>query len=156
MTNLKLQKKLASKALKAGKGRVKLDSGMAEELKEAITKLDIKDLAKEGAIEVLPVKAVSRHRARKRHLQKKKGRQRGHGKRKGKATARTPKKEVWMNKIRGMRKELKVFKEGGALDKETYRTLYRKAKGGFFRSKRHMRTYVDQHGLLKTVKEDKE
>lgn len=152
MSNLKLQKKLASKALKVGKNRIRLDNTLTEELKEAITKADIKDFIEDGIIEVIPKKGVSRHRARTRHLQKKKGRQRGQGKRKGKAGARTPKKQIWIHKIRGMRKELKLLKAAGQLAVETYRILYRRAKGGFFRSKRHMLTHIEQKGLLKEVK----
>ena len=149
MTNLTLQKKLASKVLKAGKGRIKIDGSMAEEIKEAITRADIKDLIEDGAIEVVQKKGVSRHRARARHLQKKKGRQRGHGSRKGKAGARTPKKQVWMTKIRSIRRELKSLRSDAILADETYRLLYRRAGGGFFRDRNHLLVYIKQHKIAK-------
>jgi large subunit ribosomal protein L19e len=149
MTNLRLQKRLASKALGVGRARVKLDSGMAEEIKEAITREDIKELVKDGIIEIIQKKGVSRHRARARHLQKRKGRQRGHGNRKGKAGARTPKKQVWMAKIRRIRAELKSLRDDAVLVPDTYRILYRRAGGGFFRDRNHLLVYIKQHKLAK-------
>lgn len=149
MSNLRLQKKLASKVLKAGKGRVKIDSEMAEEIKEAITRADITDLIKEGAIEVVSKQGVSRHRARARHIQKKKGRQRGQGLRKGKVGARTPKKRKWINKIRSIRRELKSLRADAVVTDETYRKLYRRAGGGFFRDRSHLLIYIKQHRMTK-------
>jgi len=149
MTNLKLQKKLAKKVLGVGNKRIKIDSAVAEEIKEAITRADIKDLVEDGAIEVVQKKGVSRHRARARHLQRKKGRQRGHGLRKGKAGARTPKKQVWMAKIRRIRAELKSLRVDAVLGAETYRLLYRRAGGGFFRDRGHLLVYIKQHKLAK-------
>ena len=151
MTNLKLQKKLASKVAKVGKKRVKIDASAHEELKESITRGDIAGLIRDGIIEVKKAKGVARHRARKRHEQRKKGRQRGHGKRKGKAGARTPTKRVWINKIRPLRKALRELKEKG-LQSRVYRELYRKAKGNFFRSTKHMLQYVEQHKLMEAAK----
>ena len=149
MTNLSLQKRLARKVLGVGSKRIKIDNAVAEEIKEAITRADIKDLIEDGAIEVLQKKGVSRHRARARHLQRKKGRQRGHGLRKGKAGARTSKKQVWMAKIRRIRAELKSLRADAVLTDEIYRLLYRRAGGGFFRDRGHLLVYIKQHKLAK-------
>ena len=35
------------------------------------------------------------------------------------------------------------------LDNEGYRELYLKAKGGYFRSKRHVKLYIDEHSMIK-------
>jgi large subunit ribosomal protein L19e len=156
MSNLKLQKRLASKVLKVGKSRVKLDGAMAEELKEAITRADVEDLVKEGIIEVKKGKSVSRHRARARHSQRLKGRQKGHGRRKGVKTARTPRKRTWINKIRALRKELFALRDAGRLTGDKFVELYRKAKGNFFRSRKHMHLYAEQHGFLKAEASNKE
>lgn len=155
MSNLKFQKKLASKVLGVGKDRVKIDSAMAEEFEEAITREDIRELVAAGAIEVAPKKGVSRHRARKRHAQKKKGRRRGHGKRKGRAGARAPKKRAWINKIRAIRRELKSLRGDAVLTDENYRMLYRKASGGFFRNRHHLLVYIQQHRLAKKSVKDR-
>ena len=150
---LKLQKRLAKVVAKAGGKRIKLDPSATTEIKEAITKADVRALISDGIITVKPASGVSRARARKRHIQKKKGRQKGHGKRKGKKTARTPRKRSWINKIRPQRAILKELKKKKLLDSKTYRMLYLRAKGGFFRSKRHLMLYLKQNELIKGGKE---
>ena len=147
--DLKLQKKLASQITKTSKKRVKISPEGKEQVKQAITKADIISLVKEGIITVLPKKGTSRHRARARAIAKKKGRQRGISTKKGRKTARTPRKATWMNKVRIQRKVLKDLKDKGHLEKSTYRNLYLKVKGGFFRSKKHLLLYISQHNLMK-------
>ena len=51
-----------------------------------------------------------------------------------------------MRTQRGFLKELKEKKIVTGL---IYRQLYRKSKGGFFRSKRHIKLYVEEHDLTK-------
>ena len=149
MTNLNKQKILAGKVAGVGKDKIKIDSSMAEEIKEAITKEDIRSLIAEGAIEVVKDVGISRHRARKRHIQRKKGRQRGQGKREGKVCARYPSKLKWMNKIRSIRVVLKELKTTGKVTLANYRDLYRKAKGGFFRDRGHLEIYLKQNKMVK-------
>lgn len=146
---LSLQKKLAAKAFKVSPKRVKLDPKRGEDIKEGITKSDMRGLFSDGAISVLQKKGVSRARANKILKQKAKGRRKGVGSRKGKKTAISPKKDTWMNKIRSQRKLLRSFKEGGLVDTKTFRDLYNKAKGGFFRSRKHIKLYVQEHRLFK-------
>ena len=38
------------------------------------------------------------------------------------------------------------------IEKKTYQKLYLKAKGGFFRNKRHIKLYLEEYGLLKKKK----
>ena len=146
---LKIQKRLGGQILKCSKNKIVLDPERLEDIKEAITKADIKTLIIDHAIAKRPVKGGSRVRARKRALQKKKGKRRGFGTRKGKKTARLPKKEAWMNKIRAQRKLLNDLKERKRIDARTYRELYTKAKGGFFRSLRHIKLYIKEHNMIK-------
>ena len=94
-------------------------------------------------------KGVSRARANKILKQKAKGQQKGLGSKKGKRTASNPKKDVWMKKIRVQRAFLKELKEKSLIETATYSNLYRKAKGGFFRSKKHIKLYIDEHRLIK-------
>ena len=98
------------------------------DIKEAITKFDIKTLITNGVIKAKPVKSVSRVRARKQLVQKRKGRRQGPGSRKGKSTARLPKKLAWINRIRIQRAFLKELKEKGIITKTIYRELYLKSK----------------------------
>ncbi len=152
---LKTQKRLAAQVLKCSKKRIKFDEERLEDIKESITKADIRALVIDKAISKKKKKGISRVRARKRQEQRKKGKQKGHGSRKGKKTARAPKKKDWMNKIRLQRSVLKNFKDKGLIDNASFRDLYKKAKGGFFRSKRHIKIYLEEHKLIKKTKEDK-
>ncbi len=147
MSNLKLQKRLAKYVAGAGKSRIRLDPDAASDIKEAITKADIKGLIDEGVIKVVQKKGVSRRRAIERHSQRKKGRQRGYAKRKGTKSARAPPKRAWINKIRPLRRTLNELK--ASLKEGKYRELYRMAKGNFFRNTRHLLLYVEQHKLNK-------
>jgi large subunit ribosomal protein L19e len=144
---LKAQKKLAAAVLKCSKSRIRFDAERLDEIKEAITKVDIKSLIKDNAISRKPVNNTSRFRARKKLVQKRKGRQKGPGSRKGKSTARLPKKRRWINQIRIQREFLRYLRDKGIINKKVYRDLYLKCKGGFFRSKRHLKLYIDEHSL---------
>lgn len=149
---MKLQKKLAARILKSTVHRIKLDSNELPAIKEAITKADIKGLIKSGLIRSVKIKGKGNFHSRKIKAQKRKGRQQGIGSRKGKASARERPKIKWMNKIRAQRKLLKALKENDHIDGKVYRNLYRKAKGGFFRSKRHIKMFIEEQGLLKNEK----
>lgn len=144
-----IQKKLASQILKCSKKRIWFDSSSLDEIKEAITKVDVRSLINKGTIKRKPMVGVSKSRARKRKEQRKKGRQKGHGSRKGKRTARLPKKRAWIGKIRIQRVFLKLLRKNKLIDVTTYRTLYKKCSGGFFRSKRHIKLYIDEYELIK-------
>ena len=141
---LNTQKKIAASVLGCSKNRVVLDVERLEEIKEAITKTDIRSLIKDGAIKEKPIKGTSKSRARKIKTQKRKGQKAGSGSRKGKATARKPKKEAWMSKIRIQRKFIKELKDKGIVDTKQHSELRSKSKGGFFRSKRHIKIFLDK------------
>jgi large subunit ribosomal protein L19e len=145
--NLKNQKKLAGKLVKASPKRVKIDPLRVEELKEAITKADLRGLIADGAITKEQKKGVSRARANKIKIQKSRGQRKGKGNRKASKTFFTPKKETWMKKMRVQRALLATLKEKGHIDSKTRTLLYRKVKGGFFRSTKHIKVYVQEHEL---------
>lgn len=149
---LKVQKRLAAQLMKCSEKRVWFDEDRLEDIKEAITKADIRGLISGGVIQEKPVKSISRGRARKKKMQKRKGRGKGHGSRKGKKTARLPKKEAWMNKVRVQRDFLKKLKELRLVEKRACNEVYKKIKGGFFRSKRHLKIYLEERHLIKKVK----
>lgn len=151
--NLRAQKRMAATLLKTGLNRVWFDDDRLTEVKEAITKADIRALIKDKAIQAKPEQGNSRYRIRKLKKQKSKGRRKGKGSRTGKKTARLSSKESWMAKIRTQRDLIKTLREKLLIDCSTYRMLYRKSKGGFFRSRRHIKLYLTEHGMIKEAKE---
>lgn len=157
--NLGKQKQLAARALKVSKQRVKFNPKTPEEvksLKEMISREDAKALLEEKIIVKNPKKGNSRTRANHTLAQKKKGRQQGHGSRKGTAKARFNTKDRWMIKIRALRKALYDLRESEKLDNKTFRDLYLKSKGNFFRNKRHLNLYIEQNKLLTEVSNEKQ
>lgn len=146
---LKTQKRLAAEILKCSEKRIVFDPNRLDEIKEAITKADVRGLIGNKIITKKPVKGVSKVRARKRKEQRRKGRQRGFGSKKGKKTARLPKKKAWANRVRIQRDFAKNLRSKKAIRKKDYRNIYMKIKGGFFRSKRHIKLYLKEHGLVK-------
>ncbi len=146
---MELQKRLAGQIFRCGPRRVRLDPEKLSEVKEAITKFDITRLIKKGIIRRVQVKGVSRARAKHNRIQKRKGRQSGHGSRKGKSTARQNPKDVWIMNVRAQRELIKKLRSGQHIDKPSFRTLYRKVKGGFFRSTKHIKIYIEEQDMVK-------
>ncbi len=153
---MKIQKRLASQVFNVSEKRIKFDNQRLADIKSAITKSDIRKLADEGAIVKIQEKGVSRGRARKIKSQKSKGQRKGKGSRQGKSTARLPRKESWMNKIRSQRNLIAEFREKKLISNDTYRKLYLKCKGGFFRSTRHIKIYLEDNKLFQKEEENKE
>ena len=146
--DLSLQKRLAGQVLKAAPKRIRFDPIRLNDIKAAITKMDIKSLIAEGAISVIPARGVSRVRARKFAQQRAKGLRKGPGSKKGKVTARTPAKQEWMNKIRAQRTFIKELRKNGIITPEGFQHLYRKSNGGFFRNVRHVKVYMNEQNLV--------
>ncbi len=149
---LTVQKRLAAVLFKSAQDRVWFDEDRLADIKEAITKQDIKGLVNEGAIRIKPLKSTSRGRARKIKIQKSKGLQKGSGSRKSGQNARITKKDRWIKKIRIQRIFLKELRDKKIIPTGIYQDLYLKSKGGFFRSKRHIKIYIEEKGLVKAKK----
>ncbi len=147
--DLKTQRRLAAKILKIGQNRVWIDEDRIDDVSEAVTREDIRRLIRDKAVKARPEAGVSKHRARKRKIQRAKGRRRGHGKRKGKLGAKISKKRRWIQTIRPVRDSLKKLRDTNKIDRSTYRKLYMMAKGGIFRSRSHLETYVKEHKLTR-------
>ena len=144
-----VQRRLAAQILKCGENRIRFDSDRLEDIKEAITKTDIRSLVSNGVISKRRLLNTSGFWARKRREQKSYGKQKGHGSRKGKKTARLNPKRTWMNKIRLQRGFIKSLRENNMITSVAYHELYMKSKGGFFRSLRHLKLYITEKGLIK-------
>ncbi len=146
---VKIQKRLAARVLKCSESNVWLDPSRLEEIKEAITKADIKSLVKDKAIIAKKRIGTSKYRTRKNKLQKSRGRRRGPGSRKSGVNARISKKSRWANHIRTQRSFLQNLRYKDVIEKSGYRLLYMKSKGGFFRSKRHLKIYMEENSFIK-------
>ncbi|MFA5772643.1 MAG: 50S ribosomal protein L19e [Thermoplasmata archaeon] len=145
--DLKNQRRMASELLKCGYNRVWVDPTRMEDVADAVTRGDIRMLIGTGAIIAAQKKGVSRGRARALQIQKKKGRHRGRGSIGGTAFARFPKKQRWIQTIRPIRRVLREFKNNKVIDKHIYRLFYRRAKGGMYKSKAHLRMQLKLHGV---------
>ncbi|MBS3060793.1 MAG: 50S ribosomal protein L19e [DPANN group archaeon] len=138
-------KQLAGDVLNTGAHKIVIKD--LEKARQALTRDDIRALAKQGALEAKPRKGVSRGRAKKIAKQKKKGLRKGRGKRKGAIGTRLPKKEVWMTKIRALRRKLQELKPD-LPDIKTYRHLYNMSRGGYFRNKAHLQIFIEDKGYI--------
>ncbi|MCD6263988.1 50S ribosomal protein L19e [Candidatus Bathyarchaeota archaeon] len=145
--NLRSKKRLAASILKVGVSRVWIDPEYLEDVEAAITRDDIRRLIREGIIRRLPSESQSRARARLLAAKKKKGLRRGPGSRKGSKHATVGRKERWMNRIRALRRRLRILRERRVITTRTYRMLYLKAKGGAFQSLADLERYIRTHGL---------
>ncbi len=148
------QRRLAAAALGCGLNRVRITTDPAEQenIFDAITREQVRELIRRNVITMREERGVSRGRARMRALQKRKGRQRGHGTRRGSANARAPRKTQWIGTIRRLRAYLRELKTQGRIDVHTYRRFYRQAKGGMFKSKAHLTQQLQMAGVLKEAK----
>jgi len=145
--NLSSQRRLAANVLDCGENRVWIDPERAYEISMAITREEIRTLIKEGAIKAKPEESQSRGRARRLAEKKKKGRRIGPGTKKGKKYSVVSKKQRWINRIRAQRKHLREMRENRTITVNTYRRLYRKAKGGEFRSIAELNRYINENNL---------
>jgi len=146
--NLKTQKRIAAKVLKCSPKRVVFSQESSGDIKEAITRGDIRNLVGSGLIAKANKTSISRSRIRKNLIQKRKGRKSGPGSRKGKANARLSTKKVWMAKVRLQRAFIKELRDKELISMETYRLLYSRVKGGYFRNKRHIKLFLEDSKLF--------
>lgn len=134
-------KKLAAKVLKVGVSRVWLNPEKMKDIEKALTKWDMRKLVKKGDIKALPAKMKIVHAAKKR--------KRGPGSRKGKKYSIVPRKRRWIYTVRAQREMLKELKDANKLDNANYRNLYKLIKGGMFRSRAHLKLYMEQNKMVK-------
>ena len=126
--NLTKKKELAAKTLGVGKGRIIFDNSRIDEIKEAITKQDIRDLNSNGAIKI---KEIS---GRRKNV-KRKNRRRV-GKIKIKVNTR---KQDYVKLTRKLRDYIKKLKEQGKIDLAKYKELRNQIRNKVYRSKKNLR-----------------
>lgn len=130
--NLSKKKSLAIRTLKVGKERIVFLQPRLDEIKEAITKQDIRDLQKEGAILVKEIKG-------RRKTEKKKKNKRSPGNIRKKVNKR---KQEYVIMTRKLRKYAAEMKKQGRLSKEEVIDIRKKIRNKVFRSKAHLKEYI--------------
>lgn len=148
--DLSLQKRLAAEILGVGVNNIRFDESRLEDISKAFRREDIKALIEDGVIYAERPRRNSRGRVNLKKEKRRKGRRRGHGSRKGSKDAREDPKEAWINRIRKIRRFLKYLRDHEIIDTATYRRLYRRAKGGYFKSLASLRQYLEAEGILKS------
>ena len=141
------KKKLAAKILNISPKKVRFADSAREDIAKAITRSDIRGLIAVKKIFKASGNEQSRGRARRTAAQKRKGRRRGLGSRKGSQHSIVTRKSSWMSRVRTQRKLLQELKTKKLLSGENYKSLYAKSKGGYFRSRRHIKLYINEHKL---------
>jgi large subunit ribosomal protein L19e len=149
MATLRSVKRMAASILKCGMTKVWIDPERVDEAKKAITREDVRKLIKKGIIKKIKTLEEKNPEAKYKQMQKKKGRRRGPGSRKGARGAREGEKTEWLRRVRAQRRLIKILRDKGVLERSVYRRIYRLVKGGFFRSKKHLLSYLKEHELLK-------
>ena len=129
--NLLKKKILASKVLGVEKSRIVFLNSRLNEIKEAITKQDIRDLKAEGAILIREIKGRSKA--------KKGSRRTGPGKVKKKVNKRKRKYVILTRKLRS---HVSGLRGNGNITTEEYVDLRKKIRNSFFKSKSHMREHI--------------
>ena len=128
---LRSKKLMAARTLKVGKKRIHFSNSRLDEIKEAITKQDIRDLKSDGAIIIKEIKG------RKRKIGKPK--KRGPGKVKKNVSKRKQKYVVMTRKLRKCVWEMKKQEK---ISNEEYKDIRKKIRNKFFRSKSHLKEYI--------------
>jgi len=130
--NLESRKNLAAKTLGVGKGRIIFDTIRLEEIKEAITKQDIRDLYESGAISIREISG--------RRTKPKRKTRRGPGKIKMMPFDRKKQYVKITKKFRRYIKELKMQKK---ISDEAYEELRKKIKAKLFKDKAHLKSHIE-------------
>jgi ribosomal protein L19E len=126
------KKELAARTLNVGKARIAFVGSRTKEIKEAITKQDIRDLGIDKAILVKEIKG------RKKAV-KKKSKKRSPGNIKKKVNVR---KELYMIMTRKLRKYIKEMRIQGKLDREQTLDIRKKIRNKSFKSLAHLKDYI--------------
>ena len=130
--NLAKKKALAVKVLKVGKDRIIFNRESLAEIKEAITRMDILDLHKSGAIRIREIKG------RKKIVKRKNRRRKGRVKKNV-----NTKKAEYVIITRKLRKLVRGAVRSGLVDKEKNREIRKEIRARGFKSKRQLKESLE-------------
>lgn len=133
---MKLDKKkaLAARMLNVGKDRIWFNPQRLKEIKEAITKQDIKELVSQ---KIVLIKEITGTKKKKKRKTRRKA---------GSISKKVRKsKRDYMNKIRKLRLYLKRLKAENKISSADYRKLRNYSKSGIFKDLKHLREYLKEH-----------
>lgn len=128
---LNKKKELATRTFKVGKNKVIFIESRLDDIKEAITKQDIRDLQKDGAIIIKPKKGV------KKTLKKKS--KKGVGSVRKKVKTR---KRDYVVLTRKLRKYIVDLKARGMISPEEVTQIRKDIRNKVFRSKAHLKEII--------------
>ena len=131
--NLRNKTELAAKTFNVGKSRIVFVLERMDEIKEALTREDIRNLHREGAILIKDVKG------RKVKIKKKKKRSTGNIRKK--VNRRKQDYVTITRKLRGFSSELK---KQGRLSSEEVTEIRKKIRNKDFKSKAHLKAYIGE------------
>lgn len=127
--NLKKKKALAARTFGVGLERVEFVKPRLEEIKEAITKQDIRDLQKDGAIRIKPI------RGKKTLVRKKKKRTAGNVRKKV-----NRRKQEYVIITRKLRKY--VARNRSKMTDKERKDIRKKIRNRFFKSESQLKNYI--------------
>ncbi len=143
VVNLKAKKRLASRVTGVGVHRIKFDTDHLDDVADAITRENIRSLITANTIKIKAFTGTSRGRAHTKKAQKNK-RGTTQGSKHGRKGARVGKKEVYVAKVRSLRRLLKIAKDRKDLTNPEFWALYKKVGGNTVRNKAHLRTLMEE------------
>jgi len=128
--NLAKKKKLAERTFKVGKKRIVFLKSGLEDIKDAITKQDMRDRYEEGTIIIKEKKGRTKIRKRKKRTA-------------GNVRKRVKKrKQQYATITRKLRGYVLELKKQGRISNEEAKDLRKKIRNRIFRSKSHLKEYV--------------
>jgi len=125
---LENKKELASRALGIGMGRIVFNTNRLSEIKEAITKQDIRDLVADGAIIIREVKG------RKTIVKSNSRRRAGSVRKKIKSG-----KRAYITRTRKMRSLIRQLRSTGKVTEEIYLLIRKEIRASLFRDTVHLK-----------------
>ena len=143
VVNLKAKKRLAARVTGVGVHRIKFDTDHLDDVADAITRENIRSLITANTITIKPYTGTSKGRAQTKKDQKNK-RGTTQGSKQGRKGARVGKKEVYVAKVRSLRRLLKIAKDRKDLTNPEFWALYKKVGGNTVRNKAHLRLLMDE------------
>lgn len=143
VVNLRAKKRLVARVTGVGVHRIKFDSDHLDDVADAITRENIRSLITANTIQIKKFTGTSRGRAQTKKAQKTKRGAKA-GAKQGRKGARVGKKEIYVAKVRSLRRLLKIAKDRKDITNPEFWSLYKKVGGNTIRNKAHLRLLIEE------------